>query len=134
MKNHLILCLFILGLSSANAQKPSFKTLKDGKFHAGCFIYGDKNQEHAIANLSEYDSLGNDVGIFNFKGTDLLLKRAKGTAKYPELYQNKDYKVYVREQLMSHEPPSCLYYNRYYLKVIYKKQTYYYIFKGFCGC
>lgn len=125
--------LFILILHQKGfAQKPTFKILNNPQFHAGCFI---GESEKTIANLSHFDEAGNDAAIFNLNEKDEYFKPIKGTKDYPDAFQNGTTKIYIKEKFIKKDSPeSCLYYNKYTIKLVYKNKRYFYQYTGFCGC
>ncbi len=131
MKSILIAVLLFVVYANTFAQKPSFKSLLDPKSHAGCYIESGRK---IIANLSEEDSLERNIALFNLSGKDESLHEIKGSNKYPVGYANGNMSIFIRQTATRKEPNSCLEYQLYKVKLVLKKKTYFYTFKGFCGC
>ncbi|PWK29280.1 hypothetical protein LV89_00120 [Arcicella aurantiaca] len=129
----LIVINFALLLSAIhiNAQKPKFKPLHDPKNHAGCYV---ESGNKIIGNLSEEDSLGRNIALFNVSGKDENFLVTQGTQKYPVTYQNGSTKIFIKQTTTRKEPNTCLEYQLYKVKLVQKKKAYFYTFKGFCGC
>lgn len=131
MKSLLIAVLLFTSYSNTFAQQPSFKPLLDPKSHAGCYV---ESGNKIIANLSEEDSLGRNIALFNLSGKDESFHEIKGTKKYPAGYKNGKISIFIRQTATRKEPNTCLEYQLYKVKLVLKKKAYFYTFKGFCGC
>lgn len=131
MKSIFTAVLLFLSYANTFAQKPSFKPLLDPKSHAGCYI---ESGNKIIGNLSEEDSLGKNIALFNLSGKDENFHEIKGSKKYPIGYSNGKASIFIRQTATRKEPNSCLEYQLYKVKLVVKKKAYFYTFRGFCGC
>ncbi|MES2517648.1 MAG: hypothetical protein V4585_06050 [Bacteroidota bacterium] len=131
MKTLFIFTLFFIRHQVIQAQKITFKALNDPKNHAGCYV---ESGGKTIANLSEEDSLGRPIAIFNLSGKDENFHEIKGFKKYAAGYTNGDIKIFIKQTTTRKEPNTCLEYQLYKMILVVKKKTYFYTFKGFCGC
>jgi hypothetical protein len=131
MKLIIITIALLLNGINVNAQKPRFKALHDPKNHAGCYI---ESGNKIIGNLSEEDSLGRNIALFNLSGKDENFIVSKGTIKYTMAYKNGSTKIFIKQTVTRKEPNTCLEYQLYKVKLVLKKKSYFYTFKGFCGC
>jgi hypothetical protein len=87
-----------------------------------------------IGNLSEEDSLGRNIALFNLSGKDEYFHEIKGSKKYSVAYKNGNMSIFIRQTATRKEPNTCLEYQLYKVKLVIKKKSYFYTFKGFCGC
>lgn len=131
MKRGIILLMSLISFG-VFAQKPKLNELKDAKNHAGCYVL--KGNNSTIANLTETDEEGNDVAIFNFTGKDEYFKTVKGTKYYPMAFSNEKYQIFVHQSFLKKERGTCLDYYRYNIKIVFQGKSYFYQYKGFCGC
>jgi hypothetical protein len=120
-------CLIQMALD----QKPVFRVLQKPDFHAGCYLGSFKK---TLGNLSAEDTSGEAGAVFNLNGKDDFLKQTESSDKNISVYKNENYEISIGKHLLYKEKNSCLDHYRFDVKVIYKNKTYYYTFRGFCGC